>query len=147
MAIDLDLFSGSNYRSTIKNYCDRLGWNIADLNDQRTILRFTMESGTTQTLFIVRYDETLEFSCPSGIKYRDEDSIPGWMSTLFLKQNSGYKIGFWCIEEIEGKYTFSVMHNAEISLIDVSYFRSVVLQLMNKCDEFEQSISRALRSA
>ncbi|MBZ8179745.1 MAG: hypothetical protein SAL07_05030 [Oscillatoria sp. PMC 1051.18] len=145
MAIDLDLFSGSNYRSTISRYCNQLGWKIADINDRRTILRFTMESGSTQTLFILRYDTTLEFSVPSGVKFDSRDEIPGWMSTLLIAENSNYKIGFWCLETISGRQTFSIMHNAEISLIDVPYFQKVVIQLINECDKFEQAVYRALR--
>lgn len=146
MAIDLDLFSGSNYRSTIQKYCNSLGWKIADINDRRTILRFTMDSGTTQTLFIIRYDTTLEFSCPSGIKFSSREDVPGWMSTLLLKENSDYPVGFWCIEELEGKQVFSVMHNAEMSLIDFEYFGRVVMKLISECDKFEGAVTRALSS-
>lgn len=144
MAIDLDLFSGSNYQSTIRSYCNSLGWKINDINDRRTILRFTMESGTTQTVFIIRYDTTLEFSCPSGVKFRDKDSVPGRLSTLLLHENSTFKIGFWAIEEIEGQYHFSIMHNAEISLIDVKYFGKTILKLIDECEKLEQAVSRAL---
>lgn len=145
MAIDLDLFSGNNYRSTIQRYCNQLGWRIGDINDRRTIINFTMDSGNTQTLFIIRYDTTLEFSVPSGVKFNSDNDIPGWMSTLMLKENSNYKIGFWSIEEINNRPTFSIMHNAEISLIDVSYFQKVVMKLIRECDKFEQTVSRALR--
>ncbi|MFP4651894.1 MAG: hypothetical protein ACLFM4_05645 [Phormidium sp.] len=146
MAIDLDLFSGSNYQSTIRNYCNNLGWKISDLNDRRTILKFTTESGTTQTVFIIRYDTTLEFSCPSGVKFRDKDSIPGWLSTLLLSQNSNFKIGFWAIEEIGNQHHFSIMHNAEISLIDVQYFGRTVLKLIDECEKLEQAVSRTLNN-
>lgn len=146
MAIDLDLFSGSNYQSTIRSYCKQVGWSIADINDRATILKFTMESGTTQTLFIIRYDNTLEFSCPSGVKFQDRDSVPGWMSTLLLCENTNYKVGFWSIEDISEQCVFSIMHNAEMSLIDASYFYKVIRQLINECDKFEQSISRYLKT-
>jgi hypothetical protein len=145
MAIELNLFSGINYQSTIRKYCNQLGWKIADLNDRRAILKFTADSGTNQTLFIIRYDTTLEFSCPSGVKFPDRDSVSGWMSTLLLCQNATFKVGFWSIENLDNQYVFSIMHNAEISLIDVNYFRKVILQIINQCDEFEQSVYRALR--
>jgi hypothetical protein len=146
MAIDLDLFSGSNYQSTIRNYCNQLGWIISDLNDRRTIIKFSMESGTTQTLFIIRYDSTLEFSCPSGLKFNSKDAVPGWLSTMLLVENSSFKVGFWSIEEIGGQYAFSIMHNAEISLIDVNYFRKVIMKLIEDCEKLEQSVSKALSS-
>jgi hypothetical protein len=146
MAIDLDLFSAINYQSTIRNYCQRLGWKIADMNNRRTILQFTMDSGTDQTLFIIAYETTLEFSCPSGIKFGDIDDIPGWLSTLLLNENSSYKVGFWSIEKIAEKYHFSIMHNAEISLIDIEYFHTVVMKLVHECDKLEQTIARAMNN-
>jgi len=145
MAIDLDLFSNNNYQSTIRRYCSQLGWSISDLNDTRTIIKFSMESGTTQTAFIIRYDTTLEFSCPSGLKFDSRDEVPTWLSTLMLCENATYKIGFWAIETIGGRQVLSMMHNAEISLLDVSYFQKVIMQMVNKCEQLEQSVSKAMR--
>lgn len=108
-------------------------------------MKFEADSGNTQTLFIIRYENTLELSVPSGLKFNSLEDVPGWMSTLLLSRNSQYKVGFWCIEEIEGQNVFSIMHNAEISLINVDYFGKVVLRLVNECDEFEVSVSKALR--
>ncbi len=144
MAIDKDLFSSSTFSSTIRSYCREIGWNINDINDKRAILRFDMDSGSTQTLFILRYDTTLEFSCPSGVKFNDLDDIPHILSTWLLCANSSYKIGFWCIENISNRKVFSVMHNAEISLIDVTYFAKVVIQLINECEKFEEEVERVL---
>jgi hypothetical protein len=144
MAIDLDLFSGSNYRSTIVRYCNSLGWSINDINDRRTIIKFNMDSGSTQTLFIIRYDNTLEFSCPSGLKFDSTGDCPAWLSAALLCKNREYKVGFWCIEGIGDKQALSIMHNAEISLIDVNYFRRVINQLIKECDDLEQTVARAL---
>ncbi|BAZ04174.1 hypothetical protein [Calothrix sp. NIES-3974] len=144
MAINLDLISGSNFVSTIKSYCNSLGWSIYDINNKRAILNFDADSGNTQTLFIIKHENTLEFSVPSGIKYDETGDIPGWLSTALLTQNSQFKVGFWCIEEIGEKHTFSIMHNAELSLINVNYFRLVSLALVKRCDELEQTVARAL---
>ncbi|MBD1921132.1 hypothetical protein H6F77_08510 [Microcoleus sp. FACHB-831] len=145
MALDLDLFSNSNFRNTIQRYCNQLGWGINDINARRAILKFTANSGNTQTLFIIRYENTLEFSVPSGIKFNSAEDVPGWMSNMLLCKNTEYKIGFWCIEDLDSRKIFSVMHNAEISLINVEYFGKVVLKLVNECDEFEQLVAKALR--
>ena len=69
MAIDMDIFSANQFEKTIRNYCEQIGWKIKDINHERAILKFNMNSGTTQTVFIIRYESTLEFSCPSGLKY------------------------------------------------------------------------------
>lgn len=131
------LFSGARFQSTIQSYCDQNGWIIADINDRRAILRFNMESGRSQSLFIIRYDSTLEFSVPSMAAFPDENAVPHYFSTLLLKRNCEMKIGFWCIEEIGGQHVFSHMHNAEIRLMDSSYFASVVRALLTECDDFE----------
>jgi hypothetical protein len=145
MAIDRDLFSSNNFQSTIRNYCARIGWRISDINPNKAVIRFTMTSGNTQTVFIIRYDTTLEFSCPSGLKFDNFDYIPHQLSSYLLKENSKYKIGFWSLEEISGRLVYSIMHNAEISLMDVNYFMNIVQTLINKCDSFEISAEQALR--
>ncbi|WP_013325250.1 hypothetical protein [Gloeothece verrucosa] len=144
MAINKDIFSSNRFRSTIQGYCREIGWNILDINDNKAVLVFQMSSGNSQTLYIIRYENTLEFSCPSGVKFDDIDDIPHQLSTWLLIKNSKFKIGFWCIEEIGGRQVFSIMHNAEMSLIDVNYFNKVVLKLINDCDEFEEAIESAL---
>lgn len=139
------LFSGVNFKITIAKYCQNQGWVIADSNDKRVILKFSMNSGRTQTLYIIRYDTTLEFSVPSALMFDSLDSIPHYVSTLLLKRSSVKKFGFWCIETIGGKEVFSCMHNAEQQLIDSDYFAQVVRALINECDEFEGEILRILR--
>jgi hypothetical protein len=145
MAIDKDLFSSNNFQSTIINYCNRVGWRISEINDNKAVIRFNMESGSTQTIFILRYNTTLEFSCPSGLKFDSFDYIPHQLSSFLLKENSQFKIGFWSIEELGGRQVFSIMHNSEISLIDVNYFVRIIQTLTDKCDNFEQAAEQAIR--
>ncbi|MBK9233396.1 MAG: hypothetical protein IPO15_21765 [Anaerolineae bacterium] len=139
------LFSGSNFRTTIQQYCARQGWKIADLNDARAILRFNMGSQRTQTCYVIKYDKTLEFSVPSMFIFDSYDQVPHYISTILLKRSSEKKIGFWCIEEIGGKQVYSCMHNAEQDLIDSNYFASVVRALINECDELETVILKMMR--
>jgi len=146
MAIDMDIFSANQFEKTIRNYCEQIGWKIKDINHERAILKFNMNSGTTQTVFIIRYESTLEFSCPSGLKYNSFDDIPHQLSTYLLEKNSKYKIAFWCIEEIGGEKHYSIMHNAEISLMNVQYFKNIVNKVIEECDDFEQSVQKAMNS-
>lgn len=146
MAIDKDLFSSFKFRSTIEGYCRDIGWKISSIDNQIAVIRFDMESGSTQTLFIVKYDSTLEFSCPSGLKFDDIDDIPHNLSTFLLGKNAEYKLGFWALQKIGEKQTFSIIHNAEMSLIDVNYFRKLLIILVEKCDEFEQNIETLINS-
>ncbi|AFW96178.1 hypothetical protein VB638_00345 [Dolichospermum sp. UHCC 0684] len=146
MAIDKDLLSSFKFRSTIQNFCQTVGWNLYSIDDTIAILRFNMDSGSTQTVFIIKYDSTLEFSCPSSLKLDDIDDIPHRLSTLLLKKNAGYKFGFWSIKEIANKQIFSIIHNAEMSLIDINYFCKIVDRLIQECDEFEQAIANIMNS-
>jgi len=140
------LFSGANFAKTIKTYCAANSWNIAKLNSNQAILRFGMDSGRDQTLYITRYETTLEFSVPSIAIFDSEDSIPHYLSTLLLRRSSEKKIGFWCIEHLGGKYVYSCMHNAEMQLIDNDYFTKVVIALISECDDFEEALIQMLDS-
>ncbi len=138
------LFSGLNFRNTIQKYAAQHSWRVAEVDNDHAVLRFSMSSGRTQILYIVRYDTTLEFSVPSLLSYDSDSEIPHYLSTLLLQRNASQKYGFWCIEKVGGKYIFSYMHNAEIQLIDVEYFGKVVRALLNECDEFEGTILKML---
>jgi hypothetical protein len=140
------LFSSVNFSNTIKKYCSANGWKIAELNNERAILRFSMNSGRNQSLFIIRYESTLEFSVPSIAVFDSEESIPHYLSTILLKRSSQVKIGFWCIEEIGGKQVYSYMHNAELQLIDSNYFARVVRALITECDNLEGILLQLLKS-
>lgn len=139
-----NLFSGVNFATTIQRYCDAIGWKVADLNNQRAMLRFNMDSGREQTLFILRYESTVEFSVPSVAAFDSDQNIPHVLSTLLLQRNAERKVGFWCIEKISGKYVYSCMHNAELQLLNEAYFAAVVRALVMECDDFEGTLSRIL---
>ncbi len=134
-----------SFRAIIQSFCKQIGWVINDLSDRRAIIRFSMPSGKVQNIFIIRHNTTLEFSVTSGVKFNSQNEIPGWLSTLLLCQNTDYRIGFWCIEDIDGKKTCSLMHNTEFRLIDFAYFKKIVIHLVDECDKFEQSVEKILK--
>jgi hypothetical protein len=140
------LFGGMNFKSTIQQYCQQIGWKIAEIDDKHVVLKFNTEGGRTQTLYIIRFDTTLEFSVPSMAAFDSEDNVPHYFSTLLLKRNSQNKIGFWCIEVINNKQVFSYMHNAELSLMNADYFAKVVRMCVKECDEFEALLIKLLNN-
>lgn len=144
MAIDKDLLSNGNFEIVIRRYCSAANWGIHDANSNRIILRFKAKSGNTQTIFIIKHDITLEFSCPSGLKFDEFDDIPHELSSHLLIKNNEYKIGFWCIEKIANRLVFSIMHNAPISLLNQKYFEHIVKQLVDECDDFEQGLEEII---
>jgi hypothetical protein len=139
------LFSGVNFRATIQRYCAENGWKIAQIDGESAQLKFSMNSGRSQTLLISRYESTLEFCAMTMAIFPSEDKIPHYLSTLLLKQNAQKKIGFWCIEEIGGDHVFSYMHNAELELIDSNYFGRVVRAVIKQCDDLEGALVNILR--
>ncbi len=145
MASFESLFSGVNFRTTIQRYCSQVGWKIAEIDNKHATLKFSMDSGRDQTLYIIPYESTLEFSVPSMAIFNTEDDIPHFLSTFLLQRSAEKKIGFWCIEKVGGKFVYSYMHNAEIQLIDVNYFAKVVRALIKECDDFEGVLIDILR--
>ena len=137
-----DLFAELGFEQLIRKFCTELGWRISEIDNRHAIIKFNMNSGRVQTLFIVRFETTLEFSVPSGLVFNSENSIPDRVSTFLLKSNSERKIGFWSIETIQKKFVYSIMHNVEIALIDRSYFERVVQVLVNECDKFESGLGK-----
>ena len=146
MSTFASLFSSLNFTNTIQKYANQNGWKIAELDNKHARLGFNMESGRTQTVYIIRYESTLEFSVPSAIKFDSTDDVPHYLSTLLLKRNTEKKIGFWCLEEIRGNQIYSFMHNAELELINSDYFGKVIRALINECDDFEGTMIEMLRN-
>jgi hypothetical protein len=85
----------------------------------------------------MRHDSTVEFSVPSFIVYSSEEEIPDALSTLLLRRNAQKKIGFWCINQMQGKFVYTCMHNAELKLLDSLYFAVIIQSLIEECDNIE----------
>ncbi len=133
-----------DFQALIQGFCDEIGWKIAEINEKRAVLGFNMESGRSQTLFILRFDDTLEFSVPSIAAFESEDQIPHQLSTMLLQRSSQKKIGFWCIEQIGGKQTFEYMHNERLEHLNATFFAQVVESLINECDYFEGTLAEMM---
>jgi DNA integrity scanning protein DisA with diadenylate cyclase activity len=146
MIANIESFSDDQFRSLIQFYCNQLGWKVGEINGRRAIIKFQMPSGSTQVLFIIRFENTLEFSVPSSIYYNSTDNVPGWMSTMLLIENSKHKIGFWCLEDIEGRQVISIMHNAQIAMMSIEFFQIIIKNLLLACDKFEQEITTFFNS-
>lgn len=134
------LFSAAAFQRTVQKYCAEHGWDIAEINDRKAKLKFEAASGSNQVLYIIRYETTLEFSVPSKFMFPNDDEVPHRLSTILMGKNSEMKIGFWCLEKIQGEVVFSIMHNQEISLLDSEYFGGIVRKLVSECDEFEVAV-------
>ncbi|HNT55509.1 MAG TPA: hypothetical protein PKG95_12390 [Anaerolineaceae bacterium] len=142
-----NFFGSTDFKGLIEKYCGQKSWKIHEIDDRHAILQFNMESGRVQTLYIIRYDSTLEFSVPSMAAFDSEDKIPHFLSTILLKKSAAQKIGFWTIEEIGGKHVYSIMQNVEMQSMNVDYFGNIVHALVQQCDEFEGLLLKMLEDS
>lgn len=65
---------------------------------------------------------------------------------MLLMENSQHKIGFWCLEDIGGKQVVSIMHNAQIAMMDIEYFQVIIKNLLLTSDKFEQQMATFFKS-
>jgi hypothetical protein len=137
MTAQLAPFAGQQFVLTVETLCKQVNWKISEIDDRHAILRFQMESGRSQPLFILRYDYLLEFSVPSMLAFDDVNEIPSAFSALMLQRNAQSKLGFWCIEKIASKFVFSIMYNIEMELLTPEYFQRVVQHLIRECDSLD----------
>ena len=137
-------YGGAGFETLIRETAELMQWALDEANETGAVLHFPMPSGRTQVLRILRFDGTLEFSVQSMAVFESEESLPHYLSTVLLKVNARHKIGFWCIQEIEKKLVFSVMHNAELEHLDRQYLVNIVGVLTEQCDQFEGTLIKVL---
>lgn len=94
------------FKPMIEKFCANSGWKPNDLKENSASLKFTMDSGREQVLYIIKYNEIVEFSVPSVASFDNESDIPHVLSTILMQKNATYKIGSWCIEKISRKQVF-----------------------------------------
>ncbi len=127
----------STFKNVITSHCATLGWNIAELQEDKACLNFEMDSGRTQSIYILNYNSVLEFSVPSSAIFETPDDIPHFLSTTLLSKNAEYKIGAWAMEQVGDKFVYSIMFNEHINAIDTGGFKNIVMFLLAECDGFD----------
>ncbi len=116
------------------------GWVVHDLNAKRVVIKFDLASGRTQTLYAIDLGAVVEMSVPSVLVYDTVDDVPEDVAVTCLRRSAKTKVGFWCLEQIEGKQAFSFMWNLPHRLLDAETFGEVVRALVVGCDELESDL-------
>ena len=116
------------------------GWVVHDLNAKRVVIKFELSSGRTQTLYAIDLGEVVELSVPSILVFDTVDDVPHDLAVTCLRRSAKTKVGFWCLEQIEGKQAFSFMWNMPHRLLDPETFGQVVRALVVGCDELESDL-------
>lgn len=139
------VFPEPTFKNTIQKFARQAGWNIAGLEDRAAMLQFHMKnSGRVQTLFIFQVGSTLEFLSPlKKVAFASPNDIPHTLSTALLQRNANLTIGFWCVAQIGNQFFFSCMHNIEMKMLKVGYFRLIVTALIEECDIVEGILTDA----
>lgn len=134
----------SAFEKAIQAFAEANEWEAAELDADKAIFEFEMESGRTQTVYVIPYEDVVEFSVPSAASFESEEDIPHEASTILLQRNSQLKLGFWCMEEIEDEWCYEIMHNESFEELDEENFAEIVEALINECDEFEGILEEML---
>ncbi len=130
----------SDFKANITRDAQDNEWTLAEISDDRAVLKLEGESGREQTVYILKYPHTVEFSVPSELSFRTDRNL-GEASTYLLQHNSDLRIGFWCLEKIEGRWTFEIMHNEPLDQLEGDYFGDIVESLVKECDDFETAMA------
>lgn len=115
-------------------------WVLHDVNAKRAVMKFELASGRTQTLYAIDLGAVVELSVPSALVYGTVDDVPRDLAVTCLRRSAKTKVGFWCLEQIEGKQAFSFMWNLPHRLLDAETFGEVVRALVVGCDELESDL-------
>ena len=78
---------------------------------------------------------------PSVLVFDTVDQVPHDLAVTCLRRSAKTKVGFWCLEEIEGKQAFSFMWNLQLRHLDAQTFGEVVRALVVGCDELESDLA------
>ena len=133
-----------SFKNDMKSYCRQAGWSIDSIEDDHLTIRFSMESGREQIVYIINYNSIIEFSVPSIAMFNNQDDIPHNISTELLQKNSKFGIGAWSIETIGENYVYSVMYNCTLEELGGELFEKVVLTLRDECDTFDCVVQEIL---
>ena len=117
------------------------GWVLHDLNAKRAVIKFELASGRTQTLYAIDLGVVVELSVPSVLVFDTVDDVPRDLAVTCLRRSAKTKVGFWCLEQIEGRQAFSFMWNLPHRLLDNVTFGEVVRALVVGCDELESDLA------
>jgi hypothetical protein len=130
----------SAFEARMRVLAETNGWVVHDLNAKRAVIKFDVPSGRTQTLYAIDFGEVVELSVPSVLVFDTIDEVPHDLAVTCLRRSAKSKVGFWCLEQIEGKQAISLMWNVPLRNLDTELFGQIVRALVVGCDELESDV-------
>lgn len=131
---------GEAFEAKVARWVSANGWVAHDVNAKRAVIKFDLPSGRTQTLYAIDLGVVVELSVPSVLVFDTVEDVPPDLAVTCLRRNAKNTVGFWCLEQIEGKQAFSFMWNLPHRLLDAETFGQVVRELVVVCDEMESAV-------
>lgn len=131
---------GEGFEAQVAEWLAANGWVVHDLNAKRAVIKFDLPSGRTQTLYAIDLGNVVELSVPSILVFETIDEVPRDLAVTCLRRNAKNTVGFWCLEQIEGKQAFSFMWNLPHRMLDAQIFGQVVRELVVVCDDLESAV-------
>lgn len=131
-----------SFSAFISRMCAANNWAVREVDDEHSVIEFTLDQARSQTLFIFSFDDDIEFSVPSFAAFDSLEAVPHFISSTLLQVNAKTKIGFWCLEQIGEKMVYSYMHNAHMELLNEKQFVDIVMTLIQRVDEFENLLMK-----
>lgn len=128
------------FDARVRRWATANGWVLHDISAKRAVLKFDLPSGRTQTLYAIDLGPVVELSVPSVLVYDSIDQVPRDLAVSCLRRNAKTTVGFWCLEQIEGKQALSCMWNLPHRLLDERTFGEVVRELVVVCDDLESAV-------
>jgi hypothetical protein len=136
-------WSGS-FQEAVEDACDAAEWEIDEIDDLQACIKYVASSGALFAVQVVCAEARLLFILSSKYSYDSEDDVPHPISTTLLLQNSGPRIGWWCMNrQDDGQCTFMLTHEEPFQDLDVSRFIKIIQHLAAELDEFETAINEA----
>ncbi|MEO5678558.1 MAG: hypothetical protein ABIS47_02710 [Acidimicrobiales bacterium] len=132
--------AAQDFEGRVRGWVAANGWVVHDLNAKRAIIKFDLPSGRTQTLYAIDLGTVVEMSVPSVLVFDSVEDVPRDLAVTCLRRNAKNTVGFWCIEQIEGKQAFSCMWNVPHRLLDAQTFGEVVREVVVVCDDLESAV-------
>ena len=133
-----------SFESRIRRVASEASLNIAKANETFGLLKFNMESGNVQPVYVVPFDEVWEFSTQSALDTDDIFKFPSGILAWVLFRNSKSKRAYWCIESIQDKYYLSAMTNIPDISITPAEFSRTCRALVAEVEQLELALAKLL---
>lgn len=117
------------------------GWEIISLGDDSALIKVPVYEGQKQICYLTLLHDTVKFYGTTQLTYDSPDDVPHRLSTHLLSDNDTRLLGSWCLEEIDGKHTFTCIHEEKLNAMQYKNFVSSVLRVVEGSAEIDRAFS------